>query len=89
MSEFIQQLPALIGALGSYVVVVRGDRVRFQREQAARWEERKLTVYGEYARTLKKSVTPTYGASIWFTVVCDDIKVPGQGLSRAAVRSRL
>ncbi|MFJ9009584.1 hypothetical protein [Streptomyces canus] len=67
MSEFIQQLPALIGvvigALGSYVVVVRGDRVRFQRERAARWEERKLTVYGEYARTLKKSVTLAYRAA--------------------------
>ncbi|MCF1593789.1 hypothetical protein [Streptomyces muensis] len=44
MSVFIQQLPALIGvvigALGSYVVVVRGDQARFRREQAARWEER-------------------------------------------------
>jgi hypothetical protein len=64
MSAFIQQLPALIGvvigALGSYLAVVRGDRVRFRREQAARWEERRLVAYADYARALKKSVTLTY-----------------------------
>ncbi|MEU6227657.1 hypothetical protein [Streptomyces sp. NPDC047042] len=64
MSAFIQQLPALlgvvIGALGSYWAVARGDRVRFQREREARWEERRLAVYTEYARALKQSVTLTY-----------------------------
>ncbi len=64
MSAFIQQLPALIGvvigALGSYLAVVRGDRARFRREQAARWEERRLAVYGDYARSVKKTVTVTY-----------------------------
>ncbi|GAA5018435.1 hypothetical protein [Streptomyces siamensis] len=64
MSAFIQQLPALIGvvigALGSYLAIVRGDRARFRREQTARWEERRLTVYADYARCLKKSVTLTY-----------------------------
>ncbi|MFH9570935.1 hypothetical protein ACH4MG_10350 [Streptomyces sp. NPDC017454] len=64
MSEFLQQLPALIGvvvgALGSYLAVVRSDRARFCRETAARWEERRLAVYADYARTLKTSVTLTY-----------------------------
>ncbi|MEU7583000.1 hypothetical protein AB0B50_36125 [Streptomyces sp. NPDC041068] len=64
MPEFIQQLPALlgviIGALGSYVAIMRGDRIRFRREQAARWEERRLAVYTEYARVLKQTVTLTY-----------------------------
>ncbi|MFE0176639.1 hypothetical protein ACFWZ2_30410 [Streptomyces sp. NPDC059002] len=64
MPEFIQQLPALlgviIGALGSYVAIMRGDRARFRREQEARWEERRLAVYTEYARVLKQSVTLTY-----------------------------
>ncbi|MFI1396063.1 hypothetical protein [Streptomyces sp. NPDC020681] len=64
MSAFIQQLPALIGvlvgALGSYLAITRGDRARFQREQAARWEERRLATYAEYARVLKKSVTLTF-----------------------------
>lgn len=64
MSAFIQQLPALIGvvigALGSYLAVMRGDQARFRREQVARWEERRLTAYADYARALKKSVTLTY-----------------------------
>ncbi|MFJ3230912.1 hypothetical protein [Streptomyces sp. NPDC086787] len=64
MSSFVQQLPALIGAvigaLGSFLVVVRGDQVRFRRERAARWEERRFTIYADYARTLKASVTLTY-----------------------------
>lgn len=72
MSAFIQQLPALIGvvigALGSYLAVVRGDRARFGREQAVRWEERKLTVYADYARVLKKSVTLAYRAAAHFGI---------------------
>lgn len=64
MSAFIQQLPALIGvivgALGSYLAVMRGEQVRFRREQAARWEERRLAVYSDYARCLKRTVTFTY-----------------------------
>ncbi|MYX30553.1 hypothetical protein GTY75_28680 [Streptomyces sp. SID8381] len=64
MSAFLQQLPALIGvvigALGSYLAVVRSDRARFRRERTARWEERRLAVYTEYARTLKQSVTLAY-----------------------------
>ncbi|MER6529765.1 hypothetical protein [Streptomyces sp. NPDC001508] len=64
MSAFLQQLPALlgvvIGALGSYLAVVRGDRARFRRERAARWEERRLAVYAGYARTVKQSVTLAY-----------------------------
>jgi hypothetical protein len=64
MSAFIQQLPALIGvvigALGSYLAVVRGDQARFRRERAARWEERRLAVYADYARAVKATVTVTY-----------------------------
>jgi hypothetical protein len=57
MSAFFQQLPALIGAvigaLGSYPALARSDRDRFKRERAARWEERRLAVYAEYARSLR------------------------------------
>ncbi|MGW2516984.1 hypothetical protein ACWC09_08120 [Streptomyces sp. NPDC001617] len=64
MSAFLQQLPALIGvvigALGSYLAVVRGDQARFRRERAARWEERRLAAYVDYAQTLKRSVALTY-----------------------------
>ncbi|MDX2602204.1 hypothetical protein PV379_07240 [Streptomyces caniscabiei] len=64
MSTFIQQLPALlgvvIGALGSYLVVMRGEQVRFRRERETRWEERRLAVYADWARALKQSITLTY-----------------------------
>ncbi|MFJ6730105.1 hypothetical protein ACIQPQ_34920 [Streptomyces sp. NPDC091281] len=67
MASFLQQLPALIGvvigALGSYLALARSDRERFRRERAARWEERRLAVYADYARTLKKSVVLTYRVS--------------------------
>ncbi|MEW1777322.1 hypothetical protein [Streptomyces sp. NPDC086777] len=64
MTAFLQQLPALIGvvigALGSYLAVVRGDRARFRQEQEARWEERRLTVYAEWAQALKRTVSVDY-----------------------------
>ncbi|MEU8825961.1 hypothetical protein [Streptomyces sp. NPDC048636] len=64
MSAFIQQLPALlgvlVGALGSYLAITKGDEARFRREQRARWEERRLAVYADYATALKRSVTLAY-----------------------------
>ncbi|RFU88742.1 hypothetical protein DY218_00055 [Streptomyces triticagri] len=67
MSAFIQQLPALlgvlIGALGSYVVVMRGDDARFRREQAARREDRRLAAYAEFARSLRASVSTMFRAA--------------------------
>jgi hypothetical protein len=70
MSAFLQQLPTLIGvvigALGSYLAVVRSDQARFRRETAARWEERKLAVYADYARELKKTITLTYRVAAHF-----------------------
>ncbi|MEW2046686.1 hypothetical protein [Streptomyces sp. NPDC005476] len=70
MTAFLQQLPALlgvvVGALGSYAAVVRSDRARFRRERSARWEERRLSVYSDYARTLKASVNLTYRVAAHF-----------------------
>jgi len=64
MSAFIQQLPALlgvvIGALGSYMVVMRGDAVRFRREQAAQREDRRLAAYSEFARSQRASVSTMF-----------------------------
>lgn len=64
MSVFLQQLPALIGvvvgAVGSYLAITRGDRARFRQERDVRWEERRLTVYGDYARSLKRTVSLGY-----------------------------
>ncbi|MEU5980015.1 hypothetical protein [Streptomyces sp. NPDC047315] len=70
MTAFVQQLPALIGvvvgAIGSYLAITRGDRARFQREQEARWEERRLALYADYARDLKRSVTLAYRVAAHF-----------------------
>ncbi|MDI3405357.1 hypothetical protein QIS96_16205 [Streptomyces sp. B-S-A6] len=67
MSAFMQQLPALlgvvIGALGSYLVVMRGDDARFRREQAARREDRRLAAYSEFARSLRASVSTMFRAA--------------------------
>nr|WP_157168991.1 hypothetical protein [Streptomyces typhae] len=46
--------------MGSYVAVMRGERIRFRRERETRWEERRLAVYSDYARVLKRNVTLTY-----------------------------
>ena len=40
--------------------MVRGDQARFRREREARWEERRLAVYADYARVLKTAVTLAY-----------------------------
>ena len=64
MSAFLQQLPALIGvvigAAGSYLAVMRNDRSRFRRERAAYWQDRRLSVYTDYAMSIKRSVSVTY-----------------------------
>lgn len=64
MAVFVQQLPALIGvvigALGSYVAVALGDRARFRREQASRWQDRRLTAYSDYARSVKTTVSALF-----------------------------
>ncbi|MFF0729048.1 hypothetical protein [Streptomyces sp. NPDC004134] len=61
MGEFAAQLPALagvvIGALGSYVAVMHGERVRFRRERVVRWEERRLAAYQGYALAVKPAVS--------------------------------
>jgi hypothetical protein len=61
MNAVVQQLPALlgvlIGAMGSFAVVMTTERARFRREQVARWDDRRLHAYADYARALKESIT--------------------------------
>jgi hypothetical protein len=42
----------------------RGARVR--RERTARWEERRLAVYADHARTLKRAPALTYRVAVHF-----------------------
>jgi hypothetical protein len=70
MWAFLQQLPALIGvvvgAVGSYFAIALGDRARFRREEAARWQDRRLTVYSDYTRAVKMTVTVTFRLAAHF-----------------------
>ncbi|MEO3766885.1 hypothetical protein [Streptomyces sp. B8F3] len=70
MPEFAEQLPALIGvvigALGSYVAVMHGERVRFRRERTVRWEDRRLAAYQAYALAVKSTVSPLFRVAAHF-----------------------
>jgi hypothetical protein len=70
MSVFLQQLLTLIGvvvgALGSYFAITLGDRGRFRREEAARWQDRRLAVYSDYTRSVKAAVTVTFRLAAHF-----------------------
>ena len=58
LNELIRQLPALIGvvlgALTSYLATSASERRRWRREQYVRWDDRRVTVYAEYADSLKR-----------------------------------
>lgn len=52
-------LGVVVGAAGSFLVTALTERNRSRRESIARWSERRLTVYGEYARAQKDSIATT------------------------------
>ncbi|MEU4472447.1 hypothetical protein [Micromonospora sp. NPDC023888] len=61
MRLFLLQLPALvgllIGALATYVATTAQERGRWRRQQAARWDERRITAYSDYAHAVKKVIS--------------------------------
>jgi hypothetical protein len=58
MENFLNQLPAilgvLVGALGTLLVTSLTDRARWRRDQAVRWDTRRLDAYVAYAATVKE-----------------------------------
>lgn len=64
MTALLQQLPTLagvvVGAAAAYAATVLGDRARFRREAAARWQDRRLAAYTGYARAQKRVVALCY-----------------------------
>jgi hypothetical protein len=70
MTAFLQQLAPLLGvalgALGSYAAVTMSDRARWRRESTARWRERRLAVYSDYARAVKATITVSYRLAAHF-----------------------
>ncbi|MEV4118487.1 hypothetical protein [Micromonospora sp. NPDC049645] len=65
MQEFIPQLFTLfgvaLGAAGTYGVTALTERKRWARQQAARWDERRVVAYREYASILKKVISISMG----------------------------
>jgi hypothetical protein len=60
VSALVEQLPTLIGvalgALGSYLTNAAFERTRWRRDREARWDERRLTAYADYATALKATI---------------------------------
>jgi hypothetical protein len=58
MGDFLNQLPAIfgviVGALGTMLVTSYTDRARWRRDQAVRWDTRRLDAYVAYAATVKE-----------------------------------
>src|SRR5690242_12940490 len=58
MGDFLNQLPAIlgvmIGALGTLLVTSLTDRARWKRDQAIRWDTRRLDAYVTYAASVKE-----------------------------------
>ena len=70
MAGLSAQLPSLIGVLvgagASLMVTTVGDRSRFRRDELARWRERRLAVYADYARAMKANVNVMYRLADYF-----------------------
>ena len=58
MTNFLNQLPAIlgvmVGALGTLLVTSFTDRARWRRDQAIRWDARRLDAYVALAATVKE-----------------------------------
>jgi hypothetical protein len=58
MVSVMDQLPALLGVLvgtgGTILATWAADRARWRRQQSARWDERRLQAYVDYANALKE-----------------------------------
>jgi hypothetical protein len=57
-NPLVQQLPALVGvavgALATYATTALGERARWRRDRAARWDAARMRAYAEYGDAVKK-----------------------------------
>ena len=58
--QLITLLGVTIGALASFVTTRLVDRSRWQREEALRWDTKRLESYGEFASALREFITIGY-----------------------------
>ncbi|MEU6074012.1 hypothetical protein [Micromonospora sp. NPDC047074] len=61
MRLFLLQLPALVGVLigvvATYITTTAQERSRWRRQQAVRWDERRIAAYSDYAHAVKKVIS--------------------------------
>ncbi|MBG0566023.1 hypothetical protein [Actinoplanes aureus] len=85
MSALIEQLPVLLGVLvgtgGTILATGIADRSRWQRQQAVRWDERRLQAYIEFANAVKE--VHTYALRV------ADLNALRQGVDREHALARI
>lgn len=54
MSNLLGAIPALVGVLMGLVGAGLAERARWKRDQAVRWDERRIDAYAEYAKAIKR-----------------------------------
>jgi len=58
--QLITLLGVAVGALASFATTRLVDRSRWQREEALRWDAKRLESYGEFASALREFITTGY-----------------------------
>ncbi|WP_330242074.1 hypothetical protein [Streptomyces sp. NBC_00525] len=53
-SQILPLAGVVLGAVTSFVVTSTNERTRWRRQQAARWDDRRLTAYADYAHVVKE-----------------------------------
>ncbi|MEU7608178.1 hypothetical protein [Micromonospora sp. NPDC049204] len=88
MDAFVSQLPALlgvvVGALGAGLATFLSSRSQWKRSQAARWDDRRMEAYSEFAQVLKE--IQAVSLKVLATTVGDRYR---SGLDKAAALPRL
>lgn len=89
MDSWIVQLLTLlgvtVGALASFVSTRFLERARWQRDEAARWDARRLDCYGEFASAIKRLITTAQRLAAGLGLPSTDQALdPGTGLAALA-----
>ncbi len=82
--QLLTILGVAVGATASFISTRLLDRARWQREEALRWDTKRLDCYGEFATAIRRQITIS-------DRICVDLGLPstGQPLDRVAGLSAL
>ncbi len=59
ITQILTMLGVILGAITSFIATRLLDRGRWQREEALRWDTRRLECYSEFAASIKRHITIT------------------------------